>query len=512
MHVLNKSGRIVLVSDIDLVIPHDPTQNKCIYIPETAKDSMEFQSLINNGTLVETTAPIKEEVVIEESEEPEEPAVEETDEEKWKKEFFVEEDSSKHRDPFFKPENKKSKFIHRPNPVIARPSYNAVEKYKSEGVMDVEWCGPATDYGGYALMNRRCIFGLNKRKDINLKYELMPSLNDLDDGTYNSLVEMENRITGSQCVKVFGMTAPQAAYGDSYKIFYTMMETYGVHQQYADRCALCNELWLPTQFCIDQFKESGVKTPMTKMPLGIDPDTFNPDNVQEIEFTNQCKNFVFLSVFGWSYRKGYDILLKSFCEEFTSKDDVTLLISSRYYGSTEDEKKDRIRNDTKQAIAGCQNKDHPHIVLFGDLMPEQLMPSMYASADAFVLPSRGEGFGLPFLEAAAMGLPVIGSNVTGQTEFLREDNAFIVEAESMFEADSRMTWISHFYEGMKFPEFGPNTIEKVRKHMRLVYEKDKSVEKKTKKLQQLALNEYTWDNTVERAYQRIKEIYERAAQ
>ena len=513
MHILNKSGKIVLISDIDLIIPHDPTQQKVIAIPSSAKDSMEFQSLINAGTLVEVPEEdvdtreipsIKAPILQDES-------LIETEEEKWKREFFVSDDSREHKDPFFRPESKKSKFIHRPNKPISRPQYSSIEKYKDEGVMDVEWCGPATDYGGYSLMNRKCIFGLNKKPDINLKYELMPSLNDLDDGTYNALVEMENRITGRKCVKVFGMTAPLAAYGDNYKIFYTMMETYGIHQQYADRCALCNEVWLPTQFCIDQFKESGVKTPLLKMPLGIDTKLYHPDNIRDIDFTTKCKNFIFLSVFGWSYRKGYDILLKSFCEEFTSQDDVTLLISSRFYGSTEDEKKDRIRADTRQAIAGCKNKDHPHIVLFGDLMPEELMPSMYAQADAFVLPSRGEGFGLPFLEAAAMGLPVIGSNVTGQTEFLREDNAFIVNEESMFEADSRMTWISHFYEGMRFPEFGEKTIEKIRKYMRLIYNKDKSVQKKAKKLQDLALNEYTWDNTVERVYQRIKEIYERAS-
>ncbi len=30
------------------------------------------------------------------------------------------------------------------------------------------------------------------------------------------------------------------------------------------------------------------------------------------------------------------------------------------------------------------------------------MPRLYASVDAFVVPSRGEGFGMPFMEAMAM--------------------------------------------------------------------------------------------------------------
>ena len=38
------------------------------------------------------------------------------------------------------------------------------------------------------------------------------------------------------------------------------------------------------------------------------------------------------------------------------------------------------------------------------------LPRLYAAADAFVLPSRGEGWGRPHVEAMAMGLPVIATN------------------------------------------------------------------------------------------------------
>ena len=38
---------------------------------------------------------------------------------------------------------------------------------------------------------------------------------------------------------------------------------------------------------------------------------------------------------------------------------------------------------------------------------------LYAVADAFVLPTRGEGWGLPVVEAMAMELPVVVTNATG---------------------------------------------------------------------------------------------------
>jgi phosphatidylinositol alpha-1,6-mannosyltransferase len=57
-------------------------------------------------------------------------------------------------------------------------------------------------------------------------------------------------------------------------------------------------------------------------------------------------------------------------------------------------------------------------VVFTGLFPEADKPDLYALADVYVMPSRGEGFGFVFLEALASGVPAIGSKHDGGREAL----------------------------------------------------------------------------------------------
>ena len=58
--------------------------------------------------------------------------------------------------------------------------------------------------------------------------------------------------------------------------------------------------------------------------------------------------------------------------------------------------------------------------VFTGLVKEEEKADHYRLADAFVMPSRGEGFGFVFLEAMACGVPCVGSTVDGSREALRE--------------------------------------------------------------------------------------------
>jgi glycosyltransferase involved in cell wall biosynthesis len=58
-------------------------------------------------------------------------------------------------------------------------------------------------------------------------------------------------------------------------------------------------------------------------------------------------------------------------------------------------------------------------VLMPGFIADEEVTAHYLLADVFVMPSKGEGFGIVYLEAMACGLPVIAGNKDGSTEALQ---------------------------------------------------------------------------------------------
>jgi len=71
------------------------------------------------------------------------------------------------------------------------------------------------------------------------------------------------------------------------------------------------------------------------------------------------------------------------------------------------------------------------VVLLNAMFPETKLPSLYKSVDSLVLPSHGEGWGLPLIEAMSMALPVIATNWSGPTAFMNDGNSFLVNVKGL---------------------------------------------------------------------------------
>ena len=67
------------------------------------------------------------------------------------------------------------------------------------------------------------------------------------------------------------------------------------------------------------------------------------------------------------------------------------------------------------AHRGIRPADMPHFCIVAEHLPEDDMADFFNSADAFVLPTRGEGWGLPTIQSMALGKPTISTGWGGRT-------------------------------------------------------------------------------------------------
>ena len=396
--------------------------------------------------------------------------------------------------------------------VRVQPSEKITFSDNYDDPIEVHWNGHFLDYGGFSRMNRAMAFGLSN-KGVSVKLEIEPNiLNHVNKSTQKQIELMTKTKIAPDAPKVYGVTVPSLLSHAGKKILYTMIETSEtIHKDYVGKLNMVDEIWVPTQYGKKILQKNNVHPPIYVMPLGVDTERYCPD-AKPFDFGMSLKGFVFISVFRWSYRKGFDIMLRSFMEEFDGTEDVTFLMVSRAVECPEEIGSNKIISDFND-IKSFINKDGalPHVALYNKPIPERSMPGIYTAADAFILISRGEGFGLPFLEASSCGLPVIGSYCSGQTDFLNDDNSYLVHPKNYVEAKinsnlSRMAKLCHFYEGQMFPDFDSDSIKQTRFKMREVYENYSEAKRKNELLKNLISDNYTWDGAVSNVFNRLKNI------
>jgi glycosyltransferase involved in cell wall biosynthesis len=175
-------------------------------------------------------------------------------------------------------------------------------------------------------------------------------------------------------------------------------------------------LVVPSRFTRRACEESGIAIPIAVCPWGADHAEFAP-HVRPAALPSR-KRFTFVYVGGAFERKGTDILVRAFREEFTGADDVALVIKAFSY--------EWLRPWTERVLADGARPGGPELTYVHEVA--RSVAGYYTAADVGVFPFRGEGFGLPILECLAAGTPVIVTAGGAADDFCTEANAHFVRA------------------------------------------------------------------------------------
>lgn len=170
---------------------------------------------------------------------------------------------------------------------------------------------------------------------------------------------------------------------------------------------------------------------------GIDTAFFSPDQVTEIERVTlreklniQPDDFVFVFVGRIVSDKGINELIKAFSELQAAENNEPAGIKLLLVGGLENDL-DPLNPETLAEIN--QNKD---IISVGF---QQDVRSFFAIADALVFPSYREGFPNVVMQAGAMGLPSIVSDINGCNEIIIEgENGLIIPSKNVEKLKEKM--------------------------------------------------------------------------
>ncbi|HLI34455.1 MAG TPA: glycosyltransferase [Terriglobia bacterium] len=265
----------------------------------------------------------------------------------------------------------------------------------------------------------------------------------------------------------------------------TMFETDRIPDGWKELCNRMDEIWVPGPFNFETFAASGVhETKLKIMPAGVDTRLFRP-GLKPLTIPKKRK-FSFLSVFDWHDRKGYDVLFKAYAAEFKVDEDVCLILKVYQINDPRADLESKIVYFLEREV-GLPLEKTPPIILLNGFIPQADMPRLYASADAFVLPSRGEGYGRPYMEALACQMPVIGTRWSGQADFLNDLNSYPIEIEGVFPVSSRVD-LEHF-AGHRWAE---PSLEHLRRQMRRVFSNPEEVHARAARGRADMISQFDW--------------------
>lgn len=254
------------------------------------------------------------------------------------------------------------------------------------------WCN------GYSVAAKNLIIGL---KEIGVSVNFLPILEfttTFVDSSVLDSISKNKKINENKLLFFAPWVYPKLADETKRAIGYTMFESTSIPQGWKGLINCYTErIIVPCEWNKTVFKSCGVKVPIDVIPLSVDLSQW------KVVEKKPKKDFVFLLSGLLDKRKGPDLTVEAFLKTFPKNENVKLVLK------------------TRDNILDCTLPQDSRIKVINERLSPDEMLQLFSFVDCFVFPTRGEGFGLPPLEALATGTPVILTNDGATKEICNEE-------------------------------------------------------------------------------------------
>ncbi len=206
--------------------------------------------------------------------------------------------------------------------------------------------------------------------------------------------------------------------GNGRRILRTTFEAFGIPERLVRTMNSFDQIWCMSSYDREIFEDAGVDpSRILRVPPRLTREV-DPDQVREYRLAREPGENLF-SVFTFDARKNPSALISAFAEVAKTRPAARLTMKVNGAPAA-----DVYR--FAHAIPGVDSEIISRIQVIDRNLSEEELARLYLEADAFVLPSRGEGFGLPYLEALSFGIPVVAPERGGHRDFCSEENSYLV--------------------------------------------------------------------------------------
>ena len=339
---------------------------------------------------------------------------------------------------------------------------------------------PLLTNSGYGVHSRQIFEWLNQKSDIDLTVECLnwgqtPWLinPNLEDGLIGKIMSKSKKIEEKFDISI------QVQLPDEWDISLAnknigvsaYVETNLCNPKWVDASNKMDMIIVPSNFTKSVVKKSGILV----TPIYVIPEWFNEnvvkENQRDVELSKDDRfnfktNFNFLIISQLTAadpkndRKNIYNAIKWTLEEFQHEKDVGIVLKTNMGKGSSIDRKITVKTLKKMlSTIQAKNKTGRITLLHGNMSSKEIA-YLYKQKDikAILSPTRGEGYGLPLVDAAAAGLPVVATNQTGHIDFLKikEKEYFLAVPCNSITIDKSRVDNRIFFEGFTWCE--PNEL------------------------------------------------------
>jgi len=244
--------------------------------------------------------------------------------------------------------------------------------------------------------------------------------------------------------------------------------------------AIPDRLFVCSDWAKETVEKSNTRVNSTDViPLGVDTSIFSPGPMNS-------GPTIFFNIGKWEFRKGHDVLIRAFNEEFGQDENVKLMLCCT----------NPFLNQHQTAQWTNKISGNKNIHLVPRLKTQNDIADLIRTCDCGVFPARAEGWNLEALETLSCGRHLITTDYSAHKMYANYINSSLITIDELEPAYDNIWGV--FRGQGNWAKLGDFQFDTLRQHMRDIHEIKQAGKLELNQAGIDTANRMTWDNTAQK--------------